>query len=226
MGMTTELGQTAAYQLAKRNLGQYDKADARYGSIIDAYLGQVPRPLLISHLLRVNASLLKSPKFKDYRRGFMGVSPLQASNAEVDMSKILGDPAVCAYVYSRELNRVSYDLYTTYPTLFTDTREDFWRCAYLRVTLGDPSFFSLWDLHPPVSTDESIYDVLRYSVNNMNKALMGVSVQKIKVLILKDCEFVFQLAVLKGNLMSEGAGIEPVPSSRNAAGIFTRSRNG
>lgn len=226
MGMTIERGATAAVELAKRNLNKYNEAVRLYGNVIDLYRGEAPRPLLISHILRVNTNLFTSPKFKDYRQGFMGVNPLQANLAEVEMSKISGDPAVCAYVYSRDLNRVSYDIYTTYPSLFTETGEDFWRCAYLRTTLGDEAFSTVWDMHPPTSADESIYEVLLYSVNNLSRALMGQPVPMVKELVLKDCEFVFQLALLKGALITEGAGIEPVPLSRNAADIFTRVRNG
>lgn len=226
MGMTIERGLTAAIQLARRNLAQYDKAVVRYGGIIDAYIGEAPRALLFSHILRVNSQLYQSPTFKDYRRGFMGVTPFQANNAEVEMSKISADPAVCAYVYSRELNRVSYDLYTTYSNLFTETGEDLWRCAYLRTTLGDPIFNYLWNLHIPTTADETVYGILLYSVNNLKKALAGISVPVAKELILKDCEFVFQLASLKGSLVTTGPGIEPVPSSINAATIFTRTRNG
>lgn len=226
MGMTIERGLAAAIQLAQRNLTQYDNAAIKYGSIIDLYIGEAPRTLLLAHILRVNPQLYPSPSFTDYRRGFMGVTPFQANNAEVEMSKISGNPAVCAYVYSRELNRVSYDLYTTYSTLFTELDEDLWRCAYLRTTLGDAAFEYLWDLHPPTSADESKYDVLLYSVNNLDKALLGMRVPLAKELVLKDCEFVFQLVSLKGTFLTSGPGIEPVPLSENAASIFTRTRNG
>lgn len=226
MGMTIERGLTAAIHLAKRNLIQYDKAVVRYGGIIDSYIGEVPRTMLFAHILRINPQIYQSPNFKDYRQGFMGVTPLQANNAEVEMSKISADPAVCAYVYSRELNRVSYDLYTTHSDLFTETGEDFWRCAYLRTTLEDAPFSYLWDLHPPTTADAKVYDVLLYSVNNLNRSLAGLPVPKAKELILKDCEFVFQLASMKGSLITTGAGIEPVPSSHNASAIFTRTRNG
>jgi len=226
MSMTIEYGLTAAINLARRNVRQYAKAVQQYGSRVDMYLGEAPRTLLLSHILRINPQLVQSPVFKDQREGFMGVTPLQASTAEVDMSKISENPAICAYVYSRELNRVSYNLYTTYPDLFTEPREDLWRCAYLRTTLGDVMFNALWSLHPPVSTDDNIYEVLRYSVNTMRKSLMGIRASKVKVLVLKDCEFVFQLALLKGSLSTSGPGIEPVPASSDAADLFTETRNG
>ena len=226
MGMTIERGLDAAIALARRNTKQFDNAVWRYGGIIDTYLGEAPRTLLLSHILRVNPTLFKTPKFKDYRYGFMGATFQQAKNAEVSTAKISGDPAVCAYVYARELNRVSYNLYTTYSNLFTDTGEDLWRCAYLRVTLEDAAFFSLWDMHAPTSADPNVYDNLLYSVNNLNTALMGQSVAAVKELILKDCEFVFQMASAKGSMITSGPGIEPVPPSRDAAGIFTEVRNG
>jgi len=226
MGMTTERGLEAAVQLVQRNLTQYEKAVVRYGNIVDAYLGEAPRTLFFAHLLRVNPTLYQSPSYKDYRVGFMGVTPFQANNAEVELSKIAADPAVCAYVYSRELNRVSYDLYTTYSNLFTETAEDLWRCAYLRTTLGDPAFNLLWSLHIPTSDDESVYNVLRDSVNTLNKTLVSYSVPIVKELVLKDCEFVFQMVALKGTFLTTGAGIEPVPASDAAATIFTRVRNG
>ncbi len=226
MSMTIEYGLTAAIQLAQRNTAQFDNAVIRYGSRVDLYIGEAPRTLLLAHILRINPQLVETPIFKDYRVGFMGVTPLQASTAEVDMSKISGDPAICAYVFSRELNRVSYDLYTTYPDLFTETNEDFWRCAYLRITLGDLMFDTIWNLHPPASTDDSIYDVLLYSVNNLNKSIMGMRPSKLKALVFKDCEFVFQLASLKGSLITSGPGIEPVPASSDAANVFMGTRNG
>jgi hypothetical protein len=226
MGMTQERGLNAAIALASRNRVQFDKGVLRYGQIIDRYRGEAPRTLLLSHILRVNPTLFAKPIFKDYRYGFMGATFQQAKNAEVSTRKISSDPAVCAYVYSRELNRVSYNLYTSYPDLFTKANEDLWRCAYLRTTLEDPAFFSLWEMQPPTSVDESIYDILLNSVNDLNKALMGISPSVVKELVFKDCEFVFQLAKLKGSLVSDGPGIEPVPPSSDAANVFTVDRNG
>ena len=226
MGMTIERGRDAAIALARRNSKQFDDAVRRYGGIIDTYIGQAPRTLLVSHILRVNPTLFKSPVFQDYRYGFMGATFQQAKNAEVSTRKISSDPAVCAYVYSRDLNRVSYDLYTTHSSLFTETNEDLWKCAYLRTTLGDSVFNLLWNMHVPTTIDNSVYDILRYSVNDLNKALAGISPTKVKELVLKDCEFVFQLAASKGSMVTEGPGIEPVPPSRDAAGVFTGVRNG
>jgi hypothetical protein len=226
MGMTIERGLDAAIALTRRNIEQFNNAVRRYGNIIDTYLGEAPRTLLLAHILRVNPTLYESPKYKDYRYGFMGATFQQAKNAEVSTAKISVDPAVCAYVYARELNRVSYDLYTTYSNLFTETGEDLWRCAYLRTTLEDAAFFSLWEMHPPTSADPSVYDILLYSVNNLDTALMGQSVAAVKELILKDCEFVFQMASVKGSMITSGPGREPVPPSKDAAGIFTEVRNG
>ena len=225
MGMTVERGLVAAQQLAQRNRSLFDEAVRRYGSIIDTYLGNAPRTLLIAHVLRVNPNLYTSPTYADYRGGFMGASVEQSYEAETDMSEVKSNPAVCAYTYSRDINRACYSLYTTYESYFPKTGEDLWRCAYLRTTLGDTKFRILWDMHAPTSADAgAVYEVLRYSVNTLSKALVVQGVTQVKALVLKDCEFVFQLAKLKGTLRTDGPGIEPVPPSAQAASIFARTR--
>lgn len=81
---------------------------------------------------------------------------MKASISEANTVSIraeqLDETPTCAFVYGREINRAALTLYTTYRSLFTRVDDNFWKCAYLYVVLGAPTFNFIWNKAAPSIT--------------------------------------------------------------------------
>jgi hypothetical protein len=79
---------------------------------------------------------------------------MKASVSEANTVNIrteqLDEPPTCAFVFGREINRSALNLYTTYQSIFTQADENLWKCAYLFVALGAPTFNFIWQEANPV----------------------------------------------------------------------------
>lgn len=198
----------------------YLLADRKYGHLFDKYRQDVPKNLATAHVAVVNPRNLNTPAIKYYHRGFMMASISAARRAEVDWDK-LTDPTSCAYAWFMDFNRSSYLLYTTYPKHFTTPNEDFWRCAYLKLTLEDPAFNALWAFaSPDAGKTGGVYEQLRVKVEAIRGSLPGWTVERLRKAVLLDLETVFSLAKLYGSLTSTGPGKPPYMSGDDAGRVF------
>jgi len=197
----------------------YHQAAEKFGKVITAYLGDFPKTLAIGHVLRVNPKLETAPDVsKDMRRGFMFARRQYAIEAQVTWSK-LDEPRTGAYVWGRDVNDASQTLYTANTSLFSSPNVDFWRCAYLKHTLGDAAFQQVW--YTRDTTQSTVYDSLLYAVNNLRRKLPGWTIIKLKKTVFMDCEFVYQIALRGGTLNTKGFGIQPVLTENNFKEVFS-----
>lgn len=224
MPMTRDQGLTTAKALAQVGRNQYSEVSRIYGPALDSYLGQVPRGIAVSHVLRINPRLRALPNFTEGQyRGFMRVSVEAASLAGIVWDR-LKDPNLCAYVWLRYLNYGSYDLYQKSPYIFTTPDETFWRCAYLQDAVGKVVFDYLWAEAAP-SSDSNAYEDILYVVMNNTKTIGNLSPHRLATLVFRDCEFVFQLTkLICGTIQSSGPGEEPIPPTREVAAFFTKGK--
>ena len=199
--LTIDSGKRDAFHMAKLNGDAYKTVETIFGTYIDRYLGDAPRCLPLAHILRCNSDLANVPG------GYMRTSDTHAHDAGMTPTDML-DPQNSIYAWLKALNEDSLYLYTTYPSVFTDYNEDFWRCAYLRHQLGEASFAKLW-LDAGI-TGAHAYDALTEHVVETRKSIITWPVRKLKTFVLYECEFTFQLAKLRGILRSKGPGRVPV----------------
>ncbi|RKY28737.1 MAG: hypothetical protein DRP83_00115 [Planctomycetota bacterium] len=250
MSLNLESGKRAATAKAAKNSGLYATARRRYGGNITAMKGDAPLGLLIGHVLRVNPALEDAPAIKrDRRRGFMKASINEARTVDIRDVQ-LDEPATCAFVYGREINRSASSLYTTYPSLFTRADRNLWKCAYLFVVLGAPIFNFIWQKANPIikttkepvfvrsgrggrgnwkieeevekSSINTAYDDILYAVNSMTAAPPGWRLTEFRKLVLVDCEYVFELWRLYGPEKMVGFGTLPVLSYDQMRTIMNR----
>lgn len=224
MPMTREQGLTTARALAQAGRNQYSEVSRIYGSALDASLGQVPRGIAVSHVLRVNPRLHQLPNFSEGQyRGFMRVSKEAATHAGIVWDR-LKDPNLCAYTWLRYLNYQAYSLYQENPYIFTSPDETFWRCAYLQDAIGKVIFDYLWAQASPSSASDP-YDDILYVVTNNTQTIGALPPQRLTTLIFRDCEFVFQLTKrIRGMVQSDGPGEEPIPPTSEIAAFFTKGK--
>jgi len=198
----------------------YVLADRKFGFIIDKFKQDVPRSLALAHITVMNPYNLNAPAIKDYHRGCMLVSIAACRRANVDWNQ-LTDPLCCAYAWFTDTNRVSYLLYSAYPTLFTTPNEDFWKCAYLKVVIQDAAFDALWTMTGPVAgKPDGIYGQLKAKVETLKGSLPGWTIPKLRKRVLLDLETTFALAKLYGPLTSTGPGRPPYLNGDDTSRIF------
>lgn len=218
MRLTIESGQISARQQALAATSLYREAVAKFGRTLDPYNGDAPKSLGISHLLRVNSSLETAPTpSTDRRRGFMFATVKMAEEAGVSWEK-LDEPLTCAYVWGRDINSDSKNLYAANKSLFVSPNSDFWKCAYLKHVLGDTAFAMLWQSRD--KTQATNYDALLYAVNNLTRSLPGWPIIKLRKTVLVDCAYVYELAKRGGGLTSSGYGIQPVLRKSSYEQVF------
>ncbi len=220
MRLTPEDGLRSAKKLAAESWDDYTRANLTYGNVIIPFLGHVPKTIAIGHLLRVNPKLLPTlPVTKDRRRGLMLATIEAVHEADIAWDD-LDDMTTGAYIWGRDINSTSLSLYTTYPSLFTSPDKDFWRCAYLLHVLGKTPFDRIWATRD--TTQDTVYDSLMVSVNQLQRRLPGWSVIQLKKTVFVECAFVFEIAKAGGSLISEGYGIQPVLAQSQYLHVFTR----
>ena len=204
---------------------RYSEADRFYGAHLDRYLGDTPRNIAVSHILRINPRLHRIPRYrKGYVRGFMRATIEAAREAGLEWDK-LKDPNLCAYVWLRYFNKESLELYQNNEGIFSSYGEEFWRCAYLLDAIGESAFSYFWAKAAPTSATLDVYSELLYAVNSNKKQFGDVTAQQMKVLVFKECEFVFQLAkIIAGRIQSAGPGKEPIPPTADISTFFTQGK--
>jgi hypothetical protein len=218
MTTTLEEGRRYAAKKASEDWNTFVKGNRQFGRMLNSYCGHAPKSLGLGHLVNTNPTLNPSPDFTpDRRRGFMFAPISAAQDANIAWEN-LDDPTTCAYIWGRDINAVSLNLYTSNQTLFAEPNEDFWRCSYLAHRLGETPFAMLWSSRD--KTQSTVYDGVIYTVNTRLRGLPGWSVVKLKRVIFFDCEHVFALAKRGGNLLTKGFGIQPVLSMTNMQHIF------
>ena len=218
MSLSIEDGQASAQSLAVQNTQLYQQATNKFGRTLSEYKGDAPRPLGIGHILRVNPSLTVAPiPTQDRRRGFMFATAQMAKDAGIKWAK-LDEPITCAYVWGRDINADSRNLYYSQTRFFPKPDSDFWKCSYLKHVLGDSAFSALWNIRD--ATQATIWDSLLYAVNGLNKSLPGWPVVKLKHTVIFGCVYVFELALRGGGLTSTNFGIQPVLRKNNYQQVF------
>ncbi len=218
MRLSIEEGQESARRSALNASVLYRQATTKFGRTISPYLGDAPRALGISHLLRVNPALEVSPTpSADRRRGFLFATANMARIAGVAWAD-LDTPLTCAYVWGRDVNLTSKNLYGANQALFTSPGSDFWKCAYLKHVLGDVAFSVVWQSRD--TTQATVYDSLLYAVNSMARSIPGWPIIKLRRTVLVDCAYTIELAKRGGGLTSAGFGIEPVLTQNNYQQVF------
>ena len=211
MSITVESGRLAARVKAAQNIALFDTSNHTFGRLIDTYRADVPSGLALAHLVSVNPTLVTNPPIlsSDGKRGFMKASMPMAKEAGI-LWKNLDDPQTCAYVWGRDINKDSLNLYTTNRSLFEKPNKDFWSTVYLKHRLGDPTFNALFSRRDTTKT--TVYDSVLYSVNALTRSVLGTPIISLKHLVLIECQFVIELAQKAGSLSSSGFGIQPVLS--------------
>jgi len=236
--------------LASRSL--YVQAYKKYGSLLLSMRGDAPIGLLVGHVLRVNPELSDAPPVKkDARRGFAKASYAEARTMDIPAER-LDEPATCAYVIGREINRTATVLYTTHPALFATPNNLFWKCVYLAHTLGtslfettsNAAFSGVTASSAPVAIRDSrgrilswevpgatarntpadLYTRIYYAVNSATTAPVGYRTGEYKKLVLMDCEYVYNIWNLFGGGEPRGFGRLPVLSNSQTQAILHRNR--
>lgn len=238
-------GKAAADARAVRDSATYKYAERLYGNFIRYTRGDAPIGLILGHVLRVNPSLIaKPPVARDGRRGFMYASPVECKKLEIAVDK-LDDAFVCAYVYGTEINSTSISFYTTYRRLFTLPNANFWKCAYLRNTLGASTFNHIWNganphierTNEPVLVDgnwtienklvadatDGAYDMLTSYVGRMTKAPPGWTLGNFQRLVLYECEYTYALWRRYGKGYSKNYGSKPALDDRQKMDLTSRT---
>jgi hypothetical protein len=212
--------QSAAKARAKQDMLKFHRADLRYGGIISSTKGDAPRLLGVAHILRVNPGLSSIPEPTSTSNGFMYASIDQARNAGL----VLGDmivPLKCAFAWSNDINLLGKDLQTTNPLLFVNPDTDFWQTAYLRQTLGDATFKTIWNA--TTKTAGASYTALLAYIQGLKTPPGGWTLPKLQKLVLVDCEYVRELWTSQGQQHTEGFGRVPRLTSRGTTQVFLES---
>lgn len=218
MRLTPERGLQDATKKAIAATPTYQQAQRQYGRLIEPYLGDAPRTLGLAHLVRVNPKLLTAPDpTPDRRRGFMFATMSMANTAGVAWES-LDTPVTCAYVWGRDINAASKNLYQQQAHWFPTIGEDFWKCSYLKHAFGEAAFSVIWNQRDV--SQATVYDSLLYAVNAMRRSLPGTTVVRQRYLAMVDCAYVFEMANRGGGMYSTGYGIEPVLSKSAYRQVF------
>ena len=212
--------QSAAKARAKQDMPKFHRADLRYGEIISSVRGNAPKLLGVAHIMRVNPGLSSIPEPTSTSNGFMYASIDQARNAGL----VLGDmivPIKCAFTWSNDINLLGKDLQTTNSSLFVYPDTDFWQTAYLRQTLGDATFKTLWNAttKPVGGTYQAMLDY----VQQLKSPPGGWTLPKLQKLVLVDCEYVRELWTAQGQRHTEGFGMVPRLNARGTVQVFLES---
>ena len=211
-------GQNSAERRAIADTQLYQKATARFGTIIEPYRGDAPLTLGLCHVLRVNPQLFVSPEpSKDRRRGFMFATIGMAREAGVKWEE-LDKPTTCAYIWGRDINADGKNLYSNNQTVFSEPDADFWKCAYMKHTLGDAAFKAVWAARD--NTQPTVYASLLYAVNDLKRSLPGWPVMILRKTVLVDLPYVFEMTKRGGKLYSDGYGVEPVLTKNAFQQVF------
>lgn len=209
----TTYRQDAAY-MVKLNVPPFKKVSSIYGGYVDTYKSDIPRSMVLAHILRTNPSLAILPE------GVMRVDITAAKNYSVPKKNLVRD-AASIYVWCRQLNEEAHILYTNNSSLFASPYTDLWKCAYLRTSLRPRSFDVLWNLASPRS---NVYETLLAYVDTMTQSVVDWPVRQLKKFVLYDCEFAIQLAANQGPIVSTNTGREPIPPAEHYDVIYGESR--
>ena len=208
MTLTVESGLRSAKLRASESVKTYDDGNRLYGRLLEAYRGDAPRGLALAHLVNVNPLLEPIPPvLRDRRRGFMKATVTMSIEAGVGWEE-LDDTTTCAYVWGRDINSDSLNLYTTNQSIFSSADRDFWSTSYLKHRVSDPVFSFLWNIRD--TSQSTVFDSIIYRVSTLRKNVLGFPILMLKKIVLYDCQFVVELAKAAGTLSSTGFGLQPV----------------
>lgn len=205
--------------LSTFNTARYVSVEKKYGSYIDKFKQDVPKNLAVAHVCLVNPNNIDNPMGPGYQRGFM-LATLEAAQRYNVAWKRLTVPLACAYVWCSDANDTSYKFYMDKTEYFTTPTEDFWKCAYLKIIIGENAFNSLWSLVSPVVGSSDIYTQLKTKVTTLTAALTGWTVPSLRKRVLLDMETVFSLAKTHGPLVSKTPGRPPYLDKGDTSSIF------
>jgi len=213
MALTPTDGLLTAKKLAREDRSKYNFTNQRFGRVLNKYVGHLPNSVSFGHVMWVNPALESTPPVtKDRRRGYLYATIAAVRKANIAWEQ-LDDVLTCSYVWGRDINETSLNLYTTNPNIFSSPNEDFWRCAYLAHILGPTAFSVIWSSR---NTElDTVYAGLLYAVNNLSRMLPGWPILKLKKEVFVGCAYVFEVAKQGGSLTTEGFGIQPVPPEQD-----------
>lgn len=212
--------QSAAKARAKQDMQRFHRADLRYGEIIASTRGNAPKLLGVAHVMRVNPILSSTPEPTSTSKGFMYASLDQARNAGLVLDDMI-IPIKCAFAWNNDLNLIGKNLQETNPLLFLEPNVDFWQTAYLRQTLGDATFNTLWNA--TTKTAGASYQALLTYVQGLKSPPSSWTLLKLQKLVLTDCEYVRELWTSRGQPKTEGFGMVPRLNPRSTAQVFLES---
>lgn len=195
----------SAQSAAKDNITLYQTTSRKFGKYFDLYRKDIPLSLCVAHVVRVNPKLSLTPVIlgSAFKRGFTMADTSSAREAGF-YSNDLDKPEIAAYIWCREINRLSKALQVTYPRTFTLPEEDFWKFTYLKHVLGAAPFNRLWE-----ETDLKNYESLVNTVAERKTALTPWPITTLKKLVFFDCEYVYALAQINQSLISSSFGSAP-----------------
>jgi hypothetical protein len=221
MAYTKKTGLSAATQLISHNKQRYDLAQKFYSSLAAQYCTDIPNSFLFAHLVRVNPNFDSNPTPPEKAEnpltansyGYLRVNQTSITNSGLSISK-MGNLEACTYAWCKAFNEDSRYLHQQYPTFFDAPNEDFWRCAYARMALGDLTFDGLWsECGIRLSHKGRVWDHIMELTEVRSKAVGVLDQRSLKKFVLFEFEFVAQLVKLKGRAYSSGYGREPVMSN-------------
>ena len=199
----------SAQTAAKSHAVLYHEASQKFGKYVEDFRGDVPRTLGVAHILRVNPALEVAPykPAQTTRRGFMQAGTVVASDSGFtieDMDK----PSVCSYVWGKEINRMAKELKHEQGKYFPASGADFWKCVYLKYSVGRSAFQRLWDLTTSFTTG-TIYTSLVETAAGLQSAILPWNVTSFRHLVLFDCAYVIAFSDSRGSLVTSGYGKTP-----------------
>ena len=214
--MTNELQKSALNKVID-DQALLKRANKQYGGVIQKYLGDVPRMLVVSHVLEVNPGLLATLSAdKYYRKGFCRASVQEARALDMSDSK-LDDPDTAAYVLGRELNHESISLYTEKKGYFSTPGMDFWKTVYLKHRIGTYGFSQLWN--NAVIIQDKVYNSLLVAMGDLHQTIIPWSFTELNYLVFFRCEYVTQMALRNSPLTSTSFGKTPALTGSRALNV-------
>jgi hypothetical protein len=225
MAHTIATGLSAAKALVTHNGARYAMARRRYIGLAGQYCNDIPQSLLFAHITRVNPSFDVAPTAPTAQEnpliantaGLLRVPITYLKDAGIT-TRLANDVEMCTWVWCKSFNEDAKYLYRTYPGLFPEANEDFWRCAYARTSLGDVYFDYLWTESRLTSLHTGkVWSHITALLELRNKALGNMTASQLKNYVFYEFEYVFQLAKTKGHVHSTGFGSEPALSQRLTA---------